>query len=72
MHRLNKLNKHAFTLIEMVLAILIIVILASALTYSIARYINKTKTAKAAVDSRVADMRTKNAVMNNKLKSYGF
>lgn len=72
MHKINKVNKSGFTLVEMLLVIAIILILASVLALSVSSYMNRAHDASDAVGEQVTNMKTDNSSRIGQLKTYGF
>lgn len=70
--RIISKNKRAFTLIEIILVVTIIVILAGVLVLNVAPYINKSHDASDAVNSDVSTMAQGAAASEAKLASFGF
>lgn len=68
----TRVSKGAFTLLEMVLVIAIIVILASALMLGVTGYIEGTKKAKNMVDDSAQDVSAQAHASEVKLAGYSF
>lgn len=74
MHKINKStsNKKAFTLVEMLMVVLIILILAAVVAINVGEHLMRSRNASDVVDNKVTSMRDTNAERSGKLAGYGF
>lgn len=68
----RRVSKRAFTLLEMVMVIAIIVILASALLFGVSGYIQGTNNAKNDVDAQAQALEDNVHASEQQLADYGF
>lgn len=68
----SHVSRRAFSLLEMVMVIAIIVILASALMLGVSGYIEGSKKAKNLVDDSAQEVENNYHASENKLAGYGF
>jgi prepilin-type N-terminal cleavage/methylation domain-containing protein len=68
----SRVSKGAFTLLEMVLVVAIIVILASALIFGVTGYINGANRANNMVSDSAAELEANHHASEAMLEGYGF
>ena len=65
-------NKHAMTLVEIILVVAIIVILAASVMFGVSKYLNAGNSANSAVSEAAESVKTGASLSESYLRNYNF